>query len=488
MKRIILFLPFYLLTVGLITAADEQLIGVSSPAYCSDIEGNTTIHILAPTYTSLNVYCWKQGDGYGSNSLVGTVDLDTDGVGSIVFPANEYPHGPVTLRISGTNSVSYTDNCYLQLYNKGGVLWNEGLPADPPAAAGMNLVFVDDFDDPNLSIGPGPNTTYYDHKPDHTDFSSPLLFTSFSNAQKNPFSQVDTYLRIRGDQNKLSTGLISSVKNDGSGFSTKLPSYFECRFIAPNAPGSWPAFWLLSVKDYPENKACDELDIIEAYGGEGPKRPNSGDAYQIAAHPWGRTDDLTNPETIEGKRVYAGNPIRTSKFGIPSSWYETPHIYGCKVESDSVTYYCDNIQVQKHATFMYAKVQPMFFLINLATGGGWPTDLSRYNGTIDMYVDYVRVYSGGTPTAVLSPETSDFEVNVSPNPVNSEAVISLYSPGIENISITLHNAQGQQVFSNQTRQQGTVRVPVDMSNLNTGVYLAQVTVGNLQANKTILKR
>jgi hypothetical protein len=32
-------------------------------------------------------------------------------------------------------------------------------------------------------------------------------------------------------------------------------------------------------------------------------------------------------------------------------------------------------------------------LINLATGGRWPVDLSRY-GMADMYVDYVRVYQG----------------------------------------------------------------------------------------------
>jgi hypothetical protein len=38
-----------------------------------------------------------------------------------------------------------------------------------------------------------------------------------------------------------------------------------------------------------------------------------------------------------------------------------------------------------------SKEQPFFFLINLATGGGWPVDLSRY-GAADMYVDYVRVY------------------------------------------------------------------------------------------------
>ena len=30
--------------------------------------------------------------------------------------------------------------------------------------------------------------------------------------------------------------------------------------------------------------------------------------------------------------------------------------------------------------------------IPVIAGGGWPVDLSRYDGTIDMYVDYVRVY------------------------------------------------------------------------------------------------
>jgi len=57
-------------------------------------------------------------------------------------------------------------------------------------------------------------------------------------------------------------------------------------------------------------------------------------------------------------------------------------------------YYCDNIEVGRHPTLPLSKKQPFFFLINLATGGGWPVDLSRYNGVADMYVDYVRVYQG----------------------------------------------------------------------------------------------
>jgi hypothetical protein len=83
-----------------------------------------------------------------------------------------------------------------------------------------------------------------------------------------------------------------------------------------------------------------------------------------------------------------------SKFGIPSTWYETMHTYGCKITETDTIYYCDNIEVVRHETLPVCKQKPLFFLINLATGGGWPVDLSRYHGLADMYVDYVRVYQG----------------------------------------------------------------------------------------------
>jgi hypothetical protein len=54
----------------------------------------------------------------------------------------------------------------------------------------------------------------------------------------------------------------------------------------------------------------------------------------------------------------------------------------------------DNIEVGRHATLPLSKEKPHFFLIDLATGGGWPVDLSRYDGVADMYIDYVRVYQG----------------------------------------------------------------------------------------------
>ena len=250
-------------------------IAVVSPPYCSEIKGDTTVTLAAAGFKSVTVKCWKQGDVFGSDSIVATVPLDGKGSGSFVFPADQYPHGPVTVRISGENG-SLKDNCYLQLYNKGGISWNEGMPKDaPPAAKDMVLVFADDFNGPLSISSTDSKATYYDHKPPGgwQDFSK-HTFSSF-NSPKNPFAQMDTYLRIRASDKLNSAGLISSMKNDATGITAKAPCYFECRFIGPNAIGTWPAFWLMTdyMTDHVKGKKvpCDELDIIEAYGGEGPR-------------------------------------------------------------------------------------------------------------------------------------------------------------------------------------------------------------------------
>ena len=370
-------------------------ISVVSPDYCSDVKGKTRVSVSAPGFQSLTVKCWKHGPGFGADATVAAVALDAQGSGAFVFPADAFPHGPVTLTISGANGTLH-DNCYLQLYNQGGVPWNEGMPkAPPPAAKGMALVFADDFKGPLSISSTDPKATYYDHKPPNgsQDFST-LPFTGHD-SPANPFTQVDSYLRIRANEKAHSAGLISSLKNDGTGIKVTLPCYFEARFLGPNAVGTWPAFWLMTdyMTDYKllgDKTPVDELDIIEAYGGEGPHEPNSEDKYQVTPHAWNQGD--------AGKALadaaYAGmhNPITMHKFGIPSTWYETFHTYGCKITATDTIYYCDNIEVGRHATLPTSKKYPFFFMINLATGGGWPVDLSRYNGLADMYVDYVRVY------------------------------------------------------------------------------------------------
>ncbi len=391
-------LYFDALSVDSEKSADETLgcqIAVTSPEYCSSVKGETRVAIAAPGFKTVTVKCWKQGDGFGSDSTVAEVKLDKQGAASFVFAADDYPHGPIVVRLSSDNGFA-KDNCYLQLYNKGGVSWNEGIPKDPPAAAkDMKLVFADDFKGPLSISSTDPKATYYDHKPPSgtQDFSA-HTFTGFD-SPKNPFAQVDSYLRIRASDKTHSSGLISSLKNDGSGIKVSAPCYFECRFLGPNAIGTWPGFWLMTdyLTDYNKLKdktPCDELDIIEAYGGEGPGSPNAGDTYMITPHCWTQGEAGKAAETEAFKAMH--NPIRMKKAGIPSTWYETFHTYGCKVTETDTIYYCDNIEVGRHATLPLSKKQPLFFMVNLATGGGWPVDLSRYNGLADMYIDYVRVY------------------------------------------------------------------------------------------------
>ena len=385
---------------------------VLSPGYCSEVKGDTPLRIAAPGFTSAVVKCWKQGDGFGADSTVGTVTLDAQGMGSIVFPANAYPHGPLSLRITGTNG-RVRDTCYLQVYNNGGVSWNEEMPRNPPPpAAGMKLVFADDFSGPLSISTKDPQARYYDHKPGGGDFSS-LPFTG-CNDPGNPFAKVDNYLRIRASEKANSAGLISSLRENGSGITASLPCYFECRFIAQNAPGTWPAFWIMT--DYmterlkrAEKHGPDELDIIEAYGGEGPGRPNSDCKYRIASHYWNQGDPGKAQKGVD-------DPIPMLDLGGKSSWSDTFHTYGCKVTETDTIYFCDNIEVGRHPTGAVSKRYPFFFLINNATGGGWPVDLSRYDGLADMYVKYVRVWqqegSGNAKAGTASDPAADGSVDV----------------------------------------------------------------------------
>ncbi len=372
---------------------------VESPAYGTKIKGDTLLQIKAPGWSEVEVKSWLPGGKFGKDNSLGKVKLDGDGAGSIVFPADKYPRGPITIRVMAAAGKT-KNNYYLMVYNEGGIPWSEGAPADPPPLAkGMKLAFLDEFDKPELSISKdGKGTKYMSHKPGGGDFSG-IPFTDHENRETTPFSQIDTFLKIRADQNKKSAGLISSINVDGDGFTAKAPCYFECRFIAQSAPVTWPAFWVMTnymIKEHdkkPLRRTSDELDIIEGYGGEGPKTPNAP-GYMIHAHYWNQAPDGGKDYTQDR---FAG-PIHMTKLegGGGASWFETFHTYGLYVGKEDTIYFCDDIEVARHKTAKLSKVEPIFFFVNLAVGGasGWKVDLSQYGGLADMYVDYVRVYQG----------------------------------------------------------------------------------------------
>jgi Glycosyl hydrolases family 16 len=391
-------LSFDSLSVDSDKSADETLgshVAVSSPAYGSDVKGDVRVSFTAPGFKEVTARCWKPSGRFGTDSVIASVNLDAKGQGSFHFPGDQYPHGPITLRISG-NYGSFKDTCYLQLYNKGGISWNEGIPKEPPPAAqGLTLAFADDFQGPLSISSTDPKAVYYDHKPPngYQDFSQ-HTFTGHD-SPKNPFAQVDSYLRIRASDKTHASGLISSMKNDASGLKVSLPCYFECRFLGPNAVGAWPGSWLLTdyMTDYhlkSDKTPVDEIDIIEAYGGEGQGSPNADDTYMITPHCWNQGEAGLKIEKKAFEALH--NPARMRKHGIPSTWFEAFHTYGCKITETETIYYCDDIELGRHETLPICREKPLFFMVNLATGGGWPVDLSRYNGQADMYIDYIRVY------------------------------------------------------------------------------------------------
>jgi hypothetical protein len=257
-----------------------QSIAVSSPAYGSNIKGDVTVNFSAPGMTKVKAMCWQQpdfgsSDKFGHDATVASeLKPDASGKGSFVFHADQFPSGPITLRIYAKDDARKQDICEVQLYNQGGVSWNQGIPkTDPPGAEGMKLVYSDDFDGPLSISDDGKGAKYEAHKTGGGDFSG----WQFANVEGdlNPYSQVGTYLRIHASKKadgSSSSGLISSAHEDGTGFYAKPPCYFECRFLAQSVPGAWPAFWLLSKNSLskdPTEKAlgADEFDIIEAYGG-----------------------------------------------------------------------------------------------------------------------------------------------------------------------------------------------------------------------------
>ncbi|WP_081886098.1 family 16 glycosylhydrolase [Haloferula sp. BvORR071] len=373
-----------------------QAIAVSTPAPRSEVKGDVEVKFKAKGMVAAKALCWQQptkeqpGEwGHDENLTPNGITLGDSGEGSFIFPAERFPNGPANVRIFAESKEGKKDIYELQLFNLGGVKWNQGIPKkDPPAAKGLKQVYADDFNGPLSISNDGRGSRYASHKPRFGDFSG----WQFSDVlgEGKPFSQTGTWLKIAARKDDASpkgrSGIISSVNMDGKGFWAKPPAYLECRFTAQSAPGTWPAFWTITGLDQGSNG--DELDIIEAYGGNGSGHPNHP-GYSIVTHPWGQKGS-------DGKeKPHPNTVVKMMDLGGKSYWSTTFHTYAVSIGLDDTVYYFDDIEVFRHPSNPVSKENPHCFLINYAIGGisGWPIDLERYGNGSDMYVDYVRVYA-----------------------------------------------------------------------------------------------
>lgn len=66
------------------------------------------------------------------------------------------------------------------------------------------------------------------------------------------------------------------------------------------------------------------------------------------------------------------------------------HTYGALIKTDYVHFYFDGVEQWKTPTPPEAK-EPLYVMVDLALGGGWPID--KTPDPSYLYVQYVRVYA-----------------------------------------------------------------------------------------------
>ncbi len=151
---------------------------------------------------------------------------------------------------------------------------------------------------------------------------------------------------------------------------------------------TWPAFWLMSLQPSRQIPKI-EIDVVEYYG-------HMTDKYFVTAHIWygGEDKHLTRRD---GKRLSVPAGSLTGGF----------HRYGVRVDPKQITYFLDGEAMWQQPTPEEHKA-PLYPLVNLALGSGYPIDKTPDPSTLE--VDYVRVYrpqSGGGVECGSRAESAD---------------------------------------------------------------------------------
>lgn len=225
--------------------------------------------------------------------------------------------------------------------------------------------FSEEFDSLDVSAR-GPNTRWIAHTPWNGDFGD----AKFADPEPGfPFTVEEGVLRIearKDEKGRWRSGLLASVDPKGAGFSQKY-GYFEMRAKFPAGVGLWPAFWLIGLD---RSTHTAEIDVVEHYG-HAPQR------YKSAVHVWDRKQQNNS------RSLHNQNPVPEG------SLYDRFNTYGVSVDPEWIRFYFNREQVWQVKTPETHK-QPMYLLVDLGMGGGWP--ISESPSPSYMYVDYVHAY------------------------------------------------------------------------------------------------
>lgn len=354
---------------------DRTGVLVRCPTNGTIVDGSVRLDVaVGPSYTSVEAIPWGSGRATAAPAQAtvdaegdATLDLDVSGLGS----------GPFVVEVRATGAGPRIATAHLQLRRPG-----EPVAGDDAAPAGRSLVFEDGFDDPLSATSTGTGADYVVGKPEHSgvtgfgdaEFTDPARGLG-NVAQSDGLLQLSVRPRSSGSDDvagrgPYAGGMVASARPGGSGFSAQY-GYFEARMMAPAEPGTWPAFWLLTNPNLVvEQPVVAEIDAVELYGHDPVSACHTSHQY---------------PDPKKVGEALCGRRWQSPRAAL--AW----HTYAVDVRPDRIRYFIDDVLVGE-APQVGAADEPMFFMLDLALGGGWPVDLASVRGRASLYVDWVRVY------------------------------------------------------------------------------------------------
>ncbi len=231
---------------------------------------------------------------------------------------------------------------------------------------GYKLTFSDNFSSLNASAH-GPGTRWIAHTPWNGDFGAAVFDDPGPNGPFSAGPQGLTITAHRDATGRWHSGLLCSVDRDGpgaQGFAQQY-GYFEMKAELPSGSGTWPAFWLIGAN---KETSAAEIDVVEYYGGF-PRY------YHSVEHLWQSGADRLHMDHLMQVPV-----------GLLSRQYNT---YGVLITPLLTSFYFNRKQIWSTPTPVEYR-QPMYMLVNLAIGGGWPS--KNLPSPATMHVAYIDVF------------------------------------------------------------------------------------------------
>jgi beta-glucanase (GH16 family) len=245
----------------------------------------------------------------------------------------------------------------------------------------------------------------------------------------------------------------------------------EARIKAPVGQGIWPAFWMLgkNINDagwgWPK---CGEIDILE---------------------------HIDNSKYLNGTLHWDNNGHK--QYGTTTLCDVTKyHVYGMEWDANAIKLFLDGtkymeMSIANNVSSTDEFHLPFFFILNLAVGGNWPGNPDATTIFPDtMFVDYVRVYQLATGVGSIegNHNTNHLMSQNYPNPFNSSTTVAFNLPSKSSVSLTVLNANGQQVATIESKElpAGDYTRDWNASGFPAGIYYYRLQAGQFIETKKLI--